>query len=479
MLDTLLRNFGEDLQSDLLTQATVGFTVLVLLAALFYLVASPRQFLLVLKNLRRNSVRTILTGVAVAVLSFMVVMIWTVLTFLDRQTREKARDLKIIITERWQIPSQLPMTHARYLAPVLRKFDGTSEPNPDYIFKDIPDLRDKIGPDDFMTWSFFGGTTDPTKMSRENIVFFFVMEPRAIRPMMDDMEDFPKELVDKLARTRNGCLLGKERLQNLNKKVGERFELTSLNYKGIKLDFEIVGELPEGRYNTSGIMNLAYFNEAMERYRQETGTAHPLDQKRLNLIWMRVPDKETFNKVSDYIENGVPIDPAGPDDPSNRRQVFADRPVKCETQSSGIGSFLDAYRDLIAGVRYLLVPVLLATMALVLANAISISVRERRAEMAVMKVLGFRPRQILCMVLGESVLVGACAGILAALMTFLGFNLSGGLPFQIGFFPSFLVPLGSLFWGCAIGAATGLLGSFFPAWNARSVKVSEVFSKVA
>ncbi len=32
----------------------------------------------------------------------------------------------------------------------------------------------------------------------------------------------------------------------MNKKVGERIKVTSLNYKDIDLEFEIVGELPRG-----------------------------------------------------------------------------------------------------------------------------------------------------------------------------------------------------------------------------------------
>jgi len=50
-----------------------------------------------------------------------------------------------------------------------------------------------------------------------------------------------------------------------------------------------------------------------------------------------------------------------------------------------------AYRDIFLGVKYILVPAVLVSMALVIANAISISVRERRGEMAVLKVLGFGP----------------------------------------------------------------------------------------
>src|SRR5207253_5998000 len=38
-------------------------------------------------------------------------------------------------------------------------------------------------------------------------------------------------------------LLGRERLEKLNMKVGDKFKLYSMNYKGIDLEFEIAGEL--------------------------------------------------------------------------------------------------------------------------------------------------------------------------------------------------------------------------------------------
>jgi putative ABC transport system permease protein len=259
--------------------------------------------------------------------------------------------------------------------------------------------------------------------------------------------------------------MGKERMQKINKRVGERFKLTSINYKGIDLEFEIIGELPEGRYDMSSIMNADYFNQEIERYAQRTGQRHPLDQKRLNLVWIRVPDRAAFDKVGTIAENSP---------------YFADRPVRCETASSGIGNFLDAYSDLIKGMKFFLVPIILMIMALVVANAISISVRERRAEIAVMKVLGYRPNQILNLVIGESLLVGGLAGWIAALVTFLSINYGlGGVKFPIAFFPAFMIHVWALAWGPAMGCLTALVGSFIPAWTARNVKVSEVFAKIA
>jgi putative ABC transport system permease protein len=442
--------FFEKLLTSPVNLAATLISVAVVLAGLVYLVRSPKMVLLAAKNLRRNLVRTILTSLAVMVLVMMITLIWTVVYFLDQATTEQSANFKLIVTERWQLPSQMPLTHADYINPESPKF--------------LPELQGLYEAKDFMTWSFYGGTTDPAKFSLENLVFFFAMNPKHIRTMMDELDTLDPALIQKMLDKREACLLGKDRLRALNLVVGSRFKLTSINYKGVDLEFEVVGELPEGRYDKSGIMNERYFNEALEKYARDKGTRHPLDLKRLNLIWLRVRDQATFNRVGEVIENA---------------SVYRDPPVKCETASSGIGNFLDAYRDMLNGVKYLLVPAILISMSLVVANAISITVRERRSEMAVLKVLGFRPFQILCLVLGESLLIGCISGLVAAGLTFAIVNMKGGLPFQIAFFPAFLIPAEAFLWGLGMGAATSFLGSFLPAWNARSVKVSEVFSKVA
>jgi putative ABC transport system permease protein len=152
--------------------------------------------------------------------------------------------------------------------------------------------------------------------------------------------------------------------------------------------------------------------------------------------------------------------------------------VKVETASSGIAAFLEAYRDLIWGMRWLLSPAVLVTLSLVISNAISISVRERRTEMAVLKVLGFRPSQIMGLVLAEALVIGIGAGVASAGLTYVVINeVFGGLKFPIAFFPAFLIPPEAFWWGLAVGMLTALVGSFLPAWSARNVRVSDVFAK--
>lgn len=129
--------------------------------------------------------------------------------------------------------------------------------------------------------------------------------------------------------------------------------------------------------------------------------------------------------------------------------------------------------------RWFLVPAAVVSLALVIANAISISVRERRLELAVMKVIGFRPWQILVLVLGEALILGAGAGLVSAGATWYFVNeVQGGLKFPIAFFPSFLISDAAWWWGPLVGGLAALAGSVIPAVNACRVKVSEVFAKV-
>src|SRR5207237_10118590 len=77
----------------------IGFAVVI--AGLVYAISSPRMMLLALKNLRRNLVRTLLTGLAIAVFVMMVTLIWSVMFFLDASMQSKSADFKLLVSEGW------------------------------------------------------------------------------------------------------------------------------------------------------------------------------------------------------------------------------------------------------------------------------------------------------------------------------------------------------------------------------------------
>jgi putative ABC transport system permease protein len=413
-----------------------------------------KLLLLIARNVRRSYVRSGLTVLGTMVLVFVMTLVWSILWFIDDALAEKNTNFKAIVTERWQIPSQMPFAYADPLSQGAARSDS--------------DVR----PTDSMTWQFFGGSTDQGERTRENSVFAFAMDPRKLNTMMDELDSLPapqaeelQTLVDKMVENRQGIVMGRERLRALGRQVGDRLTLYSFNYKDINLEFEIVGLLPEGRYDGSSIINRDYLLAAMDQYEREKKEPHPLAQKTLNLVWLRVPDADTLRLLSEQIE-------VSPD--------FRNPQVKCETQSSGISLFMEGYRQLLDFFRYELSIVIVATLSLVVATAISISVRERRAELAVMKVLGFRPWQLMVLVLGEAVMLGVLGGAISVGATYYVVNeLTGGIAFPIAFFPKFFISDKAFVLGIAVGGGAALVGSIIPAWSAQKVKVAEVFSKVA
>jgi putative ABC transport system permease protein len=417
-----------------------------------------RFFLLILKNLRRNKLRTALTALATMVLVFVVTMIWTVVYFLSEFTNEKSGNLKAVVTERWQMPSQMPLSYTEPLSRGAATKAGDKKPN------------------DSMAWQFYIGTLDADKKTRENMIILIAMDVRKLsrkshrdgkvvvtKGMIDDLDPIDEELIERLTQTTQGCLLGKKRLQALNKKVGERFKMTALEFTGIDLELEIVGVLPEGRWDANGFMNGRYLNNAIDAYKGPGGAKHPLYQRRLNMFWVEVGKKEDFGQIVEQI---------------NTSPVFSERPVKCETFASLLANFMDSYSGFIWFIQWMLVPGSMFSMVLLIANAISLNVRERTREMAVLKVLGFQPWQLLVMVLGEALLLGAGSGLLAGcLIYYIANTLAGGIVLP-GSEP-FPVPWMALVWGASVGGATALIGSILPAWTAGTVKVSEVFARMA
>lgn len=415
-----------------------------------------KYFKLIFRNMGRNRLRSLLTAVVTIVLVFVVTLVWSILWLLDLVTAEKSQNFQAMVTERWAIPSRLPYAYA------------------DTISRGAARNPDDVVPLDSMTWQFYIGTLDPTKLTRENMIFAIACDPDKIGTMMEGLDGLPDDQraqlnasIAKLKDTRQGIILGNNHLINTKKQVGDRIKLTGVSIlKGLDLEFEIVGVFPPGRYDTMAAFNRDYYVNALDAYpAQHNGQKHPWSDRNLSLVVLRVADSEAFARVAAQLEQSPELSSPA---------------VRCETMASGLSSMLEPFRDLIWGVRWLLAPACLATILLVIANAISISVRERRLEMAVLKVLGFRPTQILILVLGESLLLGAGAGFISSGLTYLGINYGlGGIRFPIGFFDRFFIPTAALWWGPAVGGLAALLGSFFPAWSARNVKVAEVFSKVA
>ena len=267
-----------------------------------------------------------------------------------------------------------------------------------------------------------------------------------------------------------GYSLVEERLDALHKRVGEKITVVnSFNYPGIELEVEIIGALPAGRYGQVGVMNSDYFYHAILDDFPGTTGGPTMSWGTPASIWFfcKVPSMDAFNKVAEQVE---------------KSPGFTDPAVKVEDEDRLVlAAFLESGNNaLLNGVRYLATPAMLLTMVVIIATAISIGVRERRKEIAVLKVLGFGPGRILAMVPVEALLVGALASFIYTGLHYLLLQVGmGGIPFPIAWFAKIPIPMESLAWGPLLGGLCGLVGSLAPAWAASRVKVVDVFAKTA
>lgn len=419
---------------------------------------APKFAVMIFKSVRRHLLRTSLTYLATFMAVLVVSIIWSVLVFLGRVTEEKSKDVKVIVTEKFQIPSQMPPRYANDLGAEATGLGPGLSADPTK---------------DLMPWSFVGTSVDPDKRTLENILFFFALDPQHILTMMEDLDagsigPVRRAQLEKdtgvMKTNIQGVLLGQEKLRAINKKVGDRLKVYSFNYKDIVFDIEIVGTLPPGRYDQNAMMNMEYLRRSLDAYERSKGQRHPLAEKSMNLFWARFPDKDGYEKYAETV---------------SRPGRFSSPAVKVEMASSAIASFLDSYKDILWAMRALLSPAILAVIVLIIAIAYSISVRERQKEMAVLKVLGFQPWQILTLIIGEAILVGFVSGSIGALAVWsLVNNVIGGVAIPIGFFGKFYINNNALWWGPAVGVFAAIVGSVVPAWSARRVRVTDVFSKV-
>lgn len=412
-----------------------------------------KLLLLALKNLRRNMVRATLTAMAMILLAAVFCMVATVLRALSVFTAEKTRDVKLIVTERYRIPSSFDTRFVDQM--ILSGSTLNSE------LSRIPGFD----PDKYNVWHFIGFTLD-SEMRNKDLQFLAIGTlPEKLIMMTDSLEGVDPRVIDLVRMPphtglpNTGLVMGETRLRRLNKRVGDVLKAKSFTHRQgdalrlpIEMEFEIVGVIPSrSQWADAAFIDYAYLKRVLQEKKS------PSDGK-VDLAWLMVADQEAAEQVSVTIERNI-------------------RDLKCETLSKAFGRWFAPLRDFFWGIKFVIAPAIMIVMVVIIANAVGITVRERTSEMAILKVLGFRKWQILTLVLSEGVFLGLIAGVAGGGVTQWVVDLCGGIRMAEG--NPFFVSRQAWWWGPCLGVLAALLGGILPAWNACKIKVSEVFARVA
>jgi len=282
--------------------------------------------------------------------------------------------------------------------------------------------------------NWFGGIYQDEK----NFFPQFVIDPENQRQVFPELM-VPDDQWNAFLKDRQGAVVGARTAERFHWKIGDRIPIRTTIWGGGNWEFNIVGIYHGKRPQddeTQFWFQWDYFEE------------HVPAGIKGNVGWYVL----RLNSPDDAVRVAKAID-----------SEFANSPyeTKTETESAFAANWVKQFGN----IQFLIVSigiVVFFTLLLVTGNTMAISVRERTAELAVFKAIGFSDRAVLFFVLSESLVIALVGGFLGLLLAagaipVLGNALNGLLP-NLVLAPSVLVSglLLTLFVGLASGLLPGL-----------------------
>jgi len=291
--------------------------------------------------------------------------------------------------------------------------------------------------------SWFGGIYHDVTDQFPNLA----VDPEQIEVMWPDW-GMSKEAVEQFKELRTACLVGPATMKRFNWHVGQQIMLRGTLYNS-NLTLNIVGALGGKAPPDFLVFRRDYLEEAAG----EPGFV-------IN-YWVRVDQSSSVPKVVAALD-----------------AEFANSSAETlsESEASFIAGFMENFR-LFFRLAEVLGFIVVVTIGLVAANAAAMSIRERRAEIAVMRSIGFPSATILLMVLSESLLmalIGGALGCGAAYVTFKVYKVAYAGPlFNIRVSPQIVGET------MMLAALLGIVSAFVPAYAAARRNIVEALRLVA
>ena len=386
---------------------------------------------LVLKHLRKNWIRTLSTVLAMSVCIFLICVLQTVIAAVNFGLNAGSTR-RLVVRDYVSLANNLPISYKQKIAA-------------------IPGVTDTT----IVSW--FGGVyRDP-----KNFFANLAVEPEAFLRIYPEIMLPPDQKAAWLSDVR-GAIIGRKLAQRFGWKVGDHIQLESFipPYRvGKPFDFVVDGiyDTDEARYPGTDL-NSMYFN--FKYLYEATG-----QRVGIGTLTAQIDDPSHAGAMSKTIDATFDN---------------SDNPTKTETEQAFRAGFVA-----LAGNLALLLNVIgmavAFTILLVTANTMSIAVRERQQEIAVLKTLGFSSLLVMTLILSEALLLGLMGGLLGILFArgiiavlvnvpFLG-DILRGFP-SLGLSPQ----IASL--GIGMALLLGLLAGFIPALLAYRARITEALRQV-
>ncbi|GDY20595.1 ABC transporter ATP-binding protein [Verrucomicrobiota bacterium] len=369
----------------------------------------------IVKNALRNKRRALLCILSVAVSLFLLVSLLVALREITLPPEDVGAAARIIVRNKVSLASPLP---ARQRA-VLERIPGVEAVTPFTFY------GGKFRDEDFPKFAQFA--VDPKEFMR------IVVEAKM---QVDQLDAFLKD--------QRACIVGKITADKYGLKIGDR-----LNFIGTlwpcDLELKMVGTYQGTIDDRNLFFNHKYFDEAMGNLGQ-VGT-----------WWVKARSIDDMTDVLDRI---------------NRAFANTSAEVRAETERAFQMSMVSMWGNIKILVRSIC-SVVVFTLLLVSASTMSMAIRERFRELAVLKAIGFQRREIFGFILAESfglAAVGALLGIGGAWALFTHISIS---KLTDGIFVAFEVTPQIMGVAGTVAAALGIISALAPAIAMARMSVVE------
>ncbi len=376
-------------------------------------------------NLMRRKLRTLLTLLSIFVAFLLFGLLCTIKEAFSAGVTMAGAD-RLIVRHKVSLIMLLPVSYERRIANI----DGV---------------------DVAMHWTWFNGIY---QNEPKNFFGSFPVDPERF---LDIYPEYALTSAERQAwnTTRTGAIVGKTLAERFAWKVGDRVPLMSPLWprKGEEAwEFEIVG-IYEGTKAGTDTSNFFFRYDYFDEARAE-------GQGLIGWYVVRVKDPDRTTEVAKAID-----------------AEFANSPY--ETKAEAEGAFAQSFIEQIGSIGTILMAILSAvffTILLVAGNTMAQAVRERTAELGVLKAIGFTDAMVLRLVLAESSLLAAAGGLTGLLVAWL--ITLGGSPVP-AILPVFFLPLWYLGLGAALVLGLGIVAGIFPALSAMRMPIAVALRRQA
>jgi putative ABC transport system permease protein len=381
---------------------------------------------LIFKNIFRNRRRTFLTVASIAVSLFLVATLRSILTELQNPIETPDSALRLITRHKVSLFNPLPISYLQKIARV----EGVEA-----VFGSM----------------WFGGIyKDPSNFFPNfsvNVEQFFQVNADMKIPL-DQQEAFRKDRI--------GCIVGNNLAKRYGWKLGDRIHLKGSLFT-MDPELTVRGIYSGGSDEGSGLyFHWEYFNEGLLKQGMGANASFT------GTFTIRARSIDEVTQIAERVDALFQNSTA---------------PTKTETEKAFILSFLAVLGNVQLFITSIC-SVVIFTVILVASNTMAMSIRERWREIGVLKTLGFQNRQILWLLMGESILLallGALVGTYGALFLYSHVDMAQA---TAGFLQKLRVVPSTQILCLSLGLMVGLLASGFPAWRASRRPAVEAIRRV-